>query len=93
MRTQEIRVTFDPAPLVGTLARLRGIVEIAKERDRQESLWGDQSHLTPERRFAILAEEFGEVAKEIVEHDPAGNLRTELVQTAAVCLAWLEVLP
>jgi hypothetical protein len=46
------------------------------------------------RRLAILAEEFGEVAREVSEeNDGRGDvtrLRMELVQVAAVCLAWIE---
>lgn len=38
---------------------------------------------------AILAEEAGEVAKAVLERDDSG-LEFELVQVAAVCVAWLE---
>lgn len=38
---------------------------------------------------AILAEEAGEVAKAVLERDDRG-LEFELVQVAAVCVAWLE---
>ena len=47
-------------------------------------------------RLAILAEEFGEVAHEVNEtiggHAPLNRekLRKELVQVAAVCVAWLQ---
>lgn len=39
--------------------------------------------------FAVLGEEVGEVAKAILEDDYEG-LRTELVQVAAVAVAFLE---
>lgn len=42
--------------------------------------------------LGILAEEFGEVANAIIERDDA-NLTTELVQCAAVIVAWLEGRP
>lgn len=41
---------------------------------------------------AILGEEAGEVAKAVLERDDRG-LEVELVQVAAVCVAWLEARP
>lgn len=38
---------------------------------------------------AILAEEAGEVARAVIDRDRQG-LEHELVQVAAVCVAWLE---
>jgi len=51
-------------------------------------------------KLAILTEEIGEVAREVYERsvfespddDPDAKLRTELVQVAAVAVAWLEAL-
>lgn len=48
-------------------------------------------------RLAILTEEFLEVVKEIndaraEQRDPAQNLRVELVQLAAVAVAWVEAI-
>lgn len=71
------------------------------ERERQEILKRSGRFLLScadeqpnMRRLAILAEEFGEVAHEVSEeNDGRGDverLKVELVQTAAVCLAWLE---
>jgi hypothetical protein len=77
---------------------------VAAERDRQRVKWatphgwgrGDCSTLDPPDdrvKLAVLAEEFGEVARALLEHDRDG-LAAELVQVAAVCVAWLEaVLP
>ena len=78
--------------------------EVYEERTRQETKWGEQNH-EREVYFTILAEEFGEVAKEVVElhayNGPTGavayrdrmkNLRTELIQTAAVAVAMIECL-
>lgn len=43
--------------------------------------------------LAVLAEEFGEVANAIIEHDKGdAELRAELVQVAAVALAWVDAL-
>jgi hypothetical protein len=51
--------------------------------------------LDDNEKLSVLAEEFGEVAKEVCEinhgnvHD-CENLKAELVQVMAVCCAWLE---
>ncbi len=42
-------------------------------------------------KLPVLMEEVGEVAKAINERDKA-ELKKELIQTAAVCVAWLEAL-
>lgn len=42
-------------------------------------------------KCAVLAEECGEVSRAVLEIDTA-QLRTELVQVAAVAVAWLESL-
>jgi len=42
-------------------------------------------------KCAVLGEEFGEVAKAVVENDKF-SLRRELVHVAAVAHAWLEAL-
>jgi hypothetical protein len=43
-------------------------------------------------KFAVLAEELGEVARAINEGHDAAELRGELVQVAAVATAWVEAL-
>lgn len=43
-------------------------------------------------KFAVLAEELGEVARAINEGDEDEALRGELVQVAAVAAAWIEAL-
>jgi NTP pyrophosphatase (non-canonical NTP hydrolase) len=75
------------------------MAEIAAERDRQRDKWrgphrwgqGDCSSraVTPIVKVAVLGEEYGEVARAVLEHDDAA-LRRELVQVAAVAVAWLE---
>jgi NTP pyrophosphatase (non-canonical NTP hydrolase) len=59
-----------------------------KARGRFEFTCADDE-LEPSERLAILAEEFGEVARSIIEHDRLGT-RHELSQVAAVCVAWVE---
>ena len=54
--------------------------------------------IIPSEKLAVLAEEFGEVSREVCEglakQRPVNEdrLRAELTQVAAVCLAWLESL-
>ena len=74
---------------------------INRERLRQGQLWnrphsfgfGDCSSRTlkPEVKALVLGEEVGEVNRAVLEKDTA-NLKVELVQVAAVAVAWLESL-
>lgn len=63
------------------------------ERQRQEAKWGEQNH-SDAVWCAILAEEFGEAAKEANETHfrakPTDELVKELVQVMAVAKAWIE---
>lgn len=74
---------------------------ILAERDRQAAKW-DREHdwgygdcsspgVSAAVKAAVLAEECGEVAREAL--DGTTGLRDELVQVAAVAVAWLESLP
>ncbi len=69
--------------------------ERARQRDRWSAphAWGqgDCSSMSVSRtvKAAVLAEECGEVARAVLEQDHRG-LRTELIQVAAVAVAWLE---
>lgn len=79
---------------------------VAAERSRQEVLcnrgkfpWtAAQPGISDEKKLAVLAEEFGEVAKLVTESliDPnrrsIADLREELIQVAAVALGWSEAL-
>lgn len=64
---------------------------IISERQRQDAKWGPQASHTPEKWYAILGEEFGEVAKEVLERPNSAKMRAELIQVAAVCVKWLEL--
>ena len=80
-----------------TRAEVYALIDI--ERARQQSKWdgphpwgsGDCSspHVDQSVKAAVLAEEVGEVARAVLDINPA-NLRSELVQVAAVAVAWLE---
>ncbi len=77
--------------------------EILAERSEQLALWGEQGH-DDLRWHAILTEEVGEVAKELCgffESVQSGRstvavslhlarLKRELIQVAAVAVAWIE---
>lgn len=74
---------------------------IDAERDKQRVKWGGlhawgqgdcSSRAVPEVvKAAVLAEECGEVSRAVLEQDVPG-LRAELVQVAAVAVAWLEAI-
>lgn len=71
--------------------------DIRLERDRQESLKRDgkfrftcaDPEMTSGEFLSVLMEEVGEVARALNENDMK-NLREEIVQVAAVCVARLE---
>ena len=73
--------------------------DILKERDRQDSKWGEQNHF-PEKWSGILGEEFGELCQAINEtvfdngSDKGGyeNMKTEAIHVAAVAVGFLECL-
>ena len=81
--------------------------DIARERDRQEELRAsgkfsatcatarEDGGMNDFQCFAVLGEEFGEVARAVCEgisgnSEHRANLREELVQVAAVAVAWIQ---
>lgn len=75
--------------------------DVTQERCRQQVKWGDQSNHPGFTWTAILGEEFGESCEAALncafpgahrEVDPAIELRRELVQVAAVAVAWIQAL-
>lgn len=65
--------------------------EVLKERLRQVKQWGRQRH--PEGDWAlILGEEYGEACQSALQQKPGDHrdLRGELIQVAAVAVAWIE---
>ena len=63
---------------------------IREERKRQDVKWGAGRHLHDYEWLAILVEEVGEVAKEILERPNTTSLLSELVQVASVAVVWME---
>ena len=62
--------------------------EIIAERKRQDEKWGANRNLEHSFWLMILVEEVGEAAMAILKGTP--NLKKELIQIAAVVVAWLE---
>ncbi len=85
------------------MTRAEIVALIGAERDRQAAKWnrphdwgfGDCSADTvPDPiKAAVLAEECGEVARAVLDCTATATLAAELVQVAAVAVAWLEALP
>jgi NTP pyrophosphatase (non-canonical NTP hydrolase) len=77
------------------------LTEVRQERKHQDKKWGQQNHQSP-IWLAILSEEVGEASEEVLnELFPAAlipsavgraALRRELIQVAAVAVAWIECL-
>jgi NTP pyrophosphatase (non-canonical NTP hydrolase) len=73
------------------------LCDVARERQRQDAKWGEQSY-SPEWWLAILTEEVGEAAQEVLGirfGDAAkahGDMRTELLHVAAVAVSAIESL-
>ena len=61
---------------------------IAKERKRQDDKWGADRDLNDGMWLAILVEEVGEASEAILKDLP--TLKDEVIQVAAVAIAWLE---
>jgi hypothetical protein len=80
-------------------ARFVALGDVERERERQQAKWsgphdhgsGDCSSPNVEMavKVAVLTEEVGEVARAYLEND-VNQLRTELVQVAAVAVAIIE---
>ena len=64
---------------------------VLRERERQDSLWGNQSHHSDAWWNVIASEENGEVAKEVYERN-TDKLLVEVIQACAVYFAWAEAL-
>lgn len=67
------------------------LIDVHQERVAQDVKWGDQSQHPDVLWNTILTEEMGEAANAVLEHDLEG-LREELIQIAAVAVAWAEAL-
>lgn len=71
------------------------IEEVRLERIRQDDKWGWPRNHEPSWWLTILAEEFGEFAREVCDRsfengEWLDNMREELIQVAAVAIAAVE---
>ena len=64
------------------------LTRIARERDKQDSKWGEQNH-DDQTWGNILTEEYLEAIRDLND-GKYDSLEEEIIQTAAVCVAWLE---
>lgn len=82
---------------MSSILRTNVLDAVADERERQERLKakGKFAHTCADVELSddvccrVLGEEFGEVCRAINDGDLA-NLREELIQVAAVAVAWVE---
>ena len=65
---------------------------INEERNRQDRLFADVPDPNPYVQLAVLHAESGEVARALTKKEGAESLKAELVQVAAVAVAWLEAI-
>jgi uncharacterized protein DUF3310 len=104
LRREIARAEPSPAPGHALERALRDIAD-ERRRQEELKAAGKFKHtpadpeLSDDARYRILGEEVGEVAKALNERDAAGaqargahnaHIREELIQTAAVCAAWVE---
>ena len=84
------------------MVRMEVFDMIYDERERQAQKWGtvegawgkgdcSSPDIRPEVKAVVLGEECGEVARAVLDRDGDG-LAKELVQVAAVAVAWLEMI-
>lgn len=73
------------------------LLRVARERERQERKYADgwtcaTRGIPNADKLAVLGEEFGEVARALCRDEGVERLQEELVQVAAVAVAWAESL-
>lgn len=92
--TETVIVDLAIKPITLTLPSLlqcHVLLDIVVERSRQDAKWGTQREHPNAHWLAILTEEVGEAAKEVLDKDNT-RLYQELVQVAASAVCWLEAL-
>ena len=77
-------------PVVNENTRALILEAVLAERERQDQMHGEANQGNTDLKWlAILTEEVGEVAKDILENKRSGMFE-EVIQCAAVCFAWAE---
>lgn len=80
----------NPAKMGGTWRTEVLIEHLRAERKRQDAKWGAERDLSDGEWLKIIVEELGEVAKASLEREGHEARIEELVQVAAVALAWAD---
>ena len=75
---------------ISTDAQDRVWNDVLGERKRQDEKFGDQTYNSNELWNVIGVEEVGEVAKASYDRDASSHLYAEIIQVAAVYVAWAE---
>jgi len=84
---------------MSTRSQIYALIDLERSRQFDKwggpHAWGDGDCSSPAVedivKVAVLSEESGEVARAVLDAD-IDQLRTELIQVAAVAVAWLEAL-
>lgn len=83
-------------PTASATAVRMALASVRFERLRQDAKWGEHQRHTLVEWLAILSEEHGELAREILRAHfgqiQSKNLRAEAVQVAAVAVAIIEAI-
>jgi len=72
-------------------ARMTVLEAVLAERERQDSLWGDQFKHSDPWWNVIASEENGEVARAVYEQN-VPQTYLEIIQACAVYFAWAEAI-
>jgi hypothetical protein len=64
--------------------------ELCKERMKQHSKFGEQPRADRFQLLSIAGEEYGEVCRAVNQGLHPDTLREEIIQLAAVCIAYLD---
>ena len=77
--------------LMDSPSRVVILETVLAERERQDKLWGDQSHHSDAWWNVIATEENGEVARAVYEQN-VPQTYLEIIQACAVYFAWAETI-
>jgi len=83
-----MKVDLTEGSEMGDRFRALAIAKVLAERARQDEKWGQRNH-GDIAWSVILGEEVGEACRAILEE---GDVEREVVQIAAVAVAWLEAI-
>lgn len=64
--------------------------KLEAERHQQRKKFGSYPIASNDAMIRIIGEEFGEICKSINQAKPLSETTKEVIQLAAVCIAWLD---